>query len=216
MQLLDLHGKWTLRSKSGQHVVPAQVPGDNVERVARGTPDSRSIPSRQRSRPPWIGREDWIYEREFRVSPAFLREIDLPELRRSRHHCHASFINGRRVAHSENMFARVRVEVKKFLRAGPNTIRIEFASPEKAAALEARAVALPDSARHQPGAVDAPESDPQGAMSFRLGLGHLPDGVRHQRRAFISARLRSAASSTSPPPSSTGRGRRDSGQSRPR
>ncbi len=143
MQILDLAGKWSLHAKDGQYAVSAQVPGDNISALmaARRIEDPYWADNEKRLQ--WIGRTDWVYERQFQVSRALLAEASVFL------HCDGLdtlatvLINGRRVARSENMFARLRVEVKEHLRLGANTICIELDSPENAAAAEARRLPYP-------------------------------------------------------------------------
>lgn len=141
MRILDLSGRWTL--KSGKHVIPAQVPGDNVSALLA----ARQIPDPYRAdhelQVQWVGREDWVYEREFRVPAALLSEKAVFLNCDGLDTVATIYINGRRVTRSENMFTRVRVEVKKFLRAGANTIQIEFVSPEKTAVAAAKRLPYP-------------------------------------------------------------------------
>ncbi|HQK77946.1 MAG TPA: glycoside hydrolase family 2 protein, partial [Candidatus Hydrogenedentes bacterium] len=91
----------------------------------------------------WVGREDWTYSRQFQVPPAFLDEKSIFLNCESLDTAAAVFINNRRVASTLNMFVRRRFEVRKFLRAGLNDIRVEFASPAKAAAAVARNLPYP-------------------------------------------------------------------------
>ncbi len=143
MITLNLAGKWTLTSGDGRHALPAQVPGDNISALlaARRIQDPYGADNERRLQ--WIGRTDWAYEREFAVTEAFLAE------RSAFLNCDGLdtlatiVINGRRVARSENMFVRLRVDVKRVLRLGANTIRIEFRSPENAAAAEAGRLPYP-------------------------------------------------------------------------
>ncbi len=143
MKTLNLAGRWKLRTKRGEHAVPAQVPGDNVSALlaARKIPDPYRADNELQVQ--WIGREDWVYEREFRVPAAWLAERSVFLNCDGIDTLATIFLNGRRVTRSANMFARVRVEVKKFLRAGRNTIRIEIASAEKAAIAAARRLPYP-------------------------------------------------------------------------
>ena len=143
MQILDLTGQWSLRAKKISTPIPACVPGDNVSALlaARRIPDPYWADNELQVQ--WIGRQDWIYERSFRVIPALLAEQAVFL------HCDGLdtiatiFINDRRVTGSENMFTRLRVEVKKYLHTGQNTLRIEFASPERAALAEAKQLPYP-------------------------------------------------------------------------
>ena len=72
----------------------------------------------------------------------FARNVDLSE-RRGRRYGRHSFLNGHRIADVANAFLRHRLEVKPYLRQGTNRIRIEFASPEKAALAESKKLAYP-------------------------------------------------------------------------
>ena len=143
MQTLNLSGNWTLRSADGQHTLPARVPGDNISALLAAKQIPNPYWADNEIRLQWIGRTDWVYERQFRVSPAqyaaqsiFLNCDGLDTLA-------TIFINDRRVTHSENMFTRLRVEVKPYLRVGRNTIRIAIDSAEVAAVAEARRLPYP-------------------------------------------------------------------------
>ena len=133
MKTLDLSGRWNLKSKRGGHVVPAQVPGDNHSALlaARKIPDPYWADNERAVQ--WVGREDWVYSRQFKLTPAFMAEKSIFLNCDCLDTVATVFINDRRVARSENMFARQRFEVRNFLRTGLNDIRIEFTSPEKAA-----------------------------------------------------------------------------------
>lgn len=148
MQVLDLSGRWKLRSR--HHTLAATVPGDNVSALlaAKRIPDPYRADHERQAQ--WIGREDWVYEREFRVPAAWLAEKSVFLNCDGLDTVAGIFVNGRRVARSENMFARVRVEVKKFLRAGANTLRIELAAPETAALAAARRLPYPIPHTQQP------------------------------------------------------------------
>ena len=143
MKTIELSGPWTLRNRNGNWNLPAQLPGDtHTALLADG-----KIPD------PFYGtnelalqtlhREDWIYEREFTVAPALLKEesvyLELDDVDTMAR----IFLNGKLAASLENAFLRHRVEAKHLLHAGTNTIRIEIASPEKAAEAEAKKIAYP-------------------------------------------------------------------------
>lgn len=143
MEFLDLRGPWTLRSKDGRHRLPARVPGDNVSALlaARRIPDPFWTDNEKHLQ--WIGRTDWSYERQFRISRSFLAHSSIFLNADSLDTVATIFINDRLVARTENMFVRQRIEVKDFLQIGSNTIRIEFSSPEKTAASAATRLPYP-------------------------------------------------------------------------
>ena len=143
MQTLNLTGNWTLCSADGKLKLPAVVPGDNISALlaAKQIPDPYWADNEIRLQ--WIGRADWVYERQFQVSQAQFAEQSIFLNCDSLDTLATIFINDRRVTHSENMFVRLRVEVKPFLRVGRNTIRIVIASAEVGAADEARLLPYP-------------------------------------------------------------------------
>ena len=143
MQTLDLTGQWALRAKTNSTAVPAQVPGDNVSALlaARRIPDPYWADNELQVQ--WIGRTDWIYERNFSLTAGMLTEQSVFLNCDGLDTFATIFINDQRVAVSENMFARVRVEVKQFLHVGQNALRIEFASPERAAIAESKQLPYP-------------------------------------------------------------------------
>ena len=143
MQTIDLTGNWKLRAKNDSAAIPARVPGDNVSALlaARRIPDPYRADNEIQVQ--WIGRQDWVYERSFSVPAALLAERSVFLNCDGLDTIATIFINDRRVAHSENMFARLRVEVKPYLRPGANTLRIEFTSPEKASAAEFKQLPYP-------------------------------------------------------------------------
>ena len=143
MQTLNLTGHWTLCSAEGKHKIPAVIPGDNISALlaAKKIPDPYWADNEIRLQ--WIGRTDWVYERQIHISPAHFAEQSIFLNCDSLDTLATIFINGRRVARSENMFTRLRVEVKPFLRVGPNTIRITIDSAEVGAASEARRLPYP-------------------------------------------------------------------------
>ena len=80
----------------------------------------------------WIEQHDWEYRTTFRL-PASLRnsgEIDL--VFDGLDTLATVFLNGRRIASSDNMFVPQRLAVRRWLRPGANELRVFFASAGKA------------------------------------------------------------------------------------
>jgi beta-mannosidase len=128
MQTLDLTGTWKLRSAKDKSAIPAQVPGDNLSALlaAGRVPDPHWADNETKVQ--WVGREDWVYQRTFQVTPAMLAEKSVFLNCDGLDTVATIFINGKRVAESDNMFTRLRPQVKRFLRPGANDIRIEIRS----------------------------------------------------------------------------------------
>lgn len=136
MLKIDLSGVWKLRNKSGNLVVPATVPGDTHSALlaAGKIPDPYWGDNELRLQ--GLGKEDWIYEREVEVTEQLLAEKSIFLHCESLDTIATIFINGLEVAQTRNAFVRYRFEVKKYLHVGCNELRIEIASPEKAALAE--------------------------------------------------------------------------------
>ncbi|HCE42798.1 MAG TPA: hypothetical protein DET40_04560 [Lentisphaeria bacterium] len=143
MKTLTLSGEWKLIRLKTKETVPAQVPGDTHSALL----DAGKIPdpywADNELAVQWIGREDWIYTRNFNVASGMLSEksiflncdcLDtLTEIK----------INGKKVGITENMFVRYRFEVKNFLVSGKNTIEILFHSAENAAVQASKKLKYP-------------------------------------------------------------------------
>jgi len=143
MNHLDLSGKWQLRRSDENRTIAAQIPGDNYSALlaAKQIPDPYF--RRNENEVQWVKEHDWEYSREFEV-PAALLKYDSVYLNAEMVDTFATIsINGKKVAVTENMFRRYRVDVKKYLQAGRNTIVIMFRSATKEAKKESLRQPLP-------------------------------------------------------------------------
>jgi beta-mannosidase len=138
MKLIDLTGKWKLTGKSSKLSAPADVPGDTHSALLAAGKIPDPYLADNETGLLWLGGEDWTYERSFEVSEEFLQESAVFLHCDSLDTMATLFLNDKKVAATKNMFVRYRFEVKKFLRAGTNRLRIEIASPEKAALAESK------------------------------------------------------------------------------
>jgi beta-mannosidase len=143
MQSIDLAGRWRLVRCSTGETVPAQVPGDTHSALLA----AGKIPD-----PYWgtnelqvqeIGREDWAYERELDVEASLLEAARVELSFECLDTIAEVFVNRKSVGRADNMFARWTFDVKRALRAGRNTVRVQFTSAENAAAAMARKLPYP-------------------------------------------------------------------------
>ncbi len=144
MNKIDLSGKWILRRKDGTgKPVPATVPGDTISALlaARQIPDPYE--GRNELDVQWIGREDWVFERSFTVPGQTARAAGLFLNFDSLDTVGRVFVNDRLAGRFANMFRRYRFDVNGMIRPGPNTIRVEFDSPEKTAIAAAAKLPYP-------------------------------------------------------------------------
>ncbi|MBM2841050.1 MAG: beta-mannosidase [Bacteroidetes bacterium] len=140
MKKINLNGTWQFRAIDKYKSLPggmravtrwmnATVPGT----VHTDLMASKRIPDpfyrMNENDVQWVDQQQWVYKREFSV-PASLLAQDAIQLVCEGLDTYAQIrINGRLVGETANMFVDHRLDVKKQLRAGKNTIEILFDSP---------------------------------------------------------------------------------------
>src|SRR5689334_12913787 len=77
----------------------------------------------------WIGKTDWEYRTTFNVSPATLKRQNVEIVFHGLDTYANVFVNDVSVLNADNMFRTWRVDVKKFIKPGQNSLRIKFRSP---------------------------------------------------------------------------------------
>ena len=82
----------------------------------------------------WIEQRDWEYRTTFRVSAALLAEDEIELACDGLDTLATVFLNGKKIATSDNMFVPLRLSVGPLLRAGANELRFHFASTGRALA----------------------------------------------------------------------------------
>lgn len=144
MAKLDLAGLWSLScDKPGFHAIPAQVPGDNYSALLdAGLIPDPNIGMNERN-VQWPRDYRWTWRRTFELDSAFLAQgriwlnIDsfdtVGEVR----------INSQAVAVNEDMFLRLRCDVKPFLKKGINVIEAIISRPEEYIDREKAKLTLP-------------------------------------------------------------------------
>ncbi len=91
------------------------------------------------------------------------------------------YVNGELALTCSNMFTQQRVDIKPHLKQGTNTIRVEFARVDLEGIARAKKIAISYSIGNGQQPNSTHELDPQNTMPFRMGLGHLFDGVGYLR-----------------------------------
>jgi len=128
---ISLDGDWEFASAGTGDWRPAVVPGCvHLDLMRNGLiPDP--FYREQENEVQWVAEEDWDYRKDFILpSPVFkMPRIDL--VCRGLDTLARIEINGREVGSADNMFRSWRFDVKPFLKAGGNEIRIRFESPVK-------------------------------------------------------------------------------------
>ncbi len=174
---LDLSGEYVLTSPKVKTKAKIALPGDVHTALleAGEIPDPYFGANEQVVM--WVHDTPWTMERRFTADAS---DIDgYLTLTLESVDCIATvLLNGEEVARTQNQFIRYDIDVTGKVRAGTNTLRLEFDRPPGPGPL---LVEGPDPAHQRP-ARRAHELRAQGRLPCRLGLGHLPDADRRLRQ----------------------------------
>lgn len=133
MYRLDLSGEWTLSKVGGKETVKAQLPGDTHSALIAAGKAADPYDRMNEAGLQWIGREDWVYSRDFTAGQELLSaeqvflNLDVVDT------VAKILVNGKLAGETDNMFVRVRLDVKPLLKKGSNKIEIAIKSPEREA-----------------------------------------------------------------------------------
>ncbi|MEP7075837.1 MAG: glycoside hydrolase family 2 protein [Acidobacteriota bacterium] len=126
---ISLDAGWTFREFGKPDWHSATVPGcvhtDLLANKLIEDPFYRDNEKKQQ----WIGKTDWEYRTTFKVSPELLNRQNIEIVFEGLDTYANVFVNDKPVLDADNMFRRWRVDVKKALKPGENTLRIRFRSP---------------------------------------------------------------------------------------
>ncbi len=140
MKKIDLNGKWQFKAINTYKSLPGSQRGvaQWMNAIVPGTVHTDLMANKQIADPfyrmnendvQWVDQHQWVYKREFRV-PASLLTQDAIQLVCEGLDTYAQVrINGKLVGETANMFVDHRMDVKKHVRVGKNTIEILFDSP---------------------------------------------------------------------------------------
>jgi len=139
---IDLAGTFTLTSPGNKLKLPIALPGDvhSALLAAGEIPDPYF--GENETDVMWVNRTPWTVERKFKATPA---EIDgYLTLTLENVDCIATvFLNGEAIAETQNQFIRYDIDVTGKLKAGTNTLRLEFAVTRDVARARAKAHPFP-------------------------------------------------------------------------
>ena len=130
--VINLHGTWTLKSDGGNISCPAEVPGDNYSALLAAGIISDPYYRLNELDALWVADTDWSYERTFDVPAEMLSANAVIINFDSIDTIAAVYINDKFIANVDNQFKRWRFQVKEYIKAGVNTLRLDFRSPVEA------------------------------------------------------------------------------------
>jgi beta-mannosidase len=126
---LSLQAGWQFREVGKDAWNPATVPGcvhtDLLNNKLIEDPFYRDNEQKQQ----WIGKTDWEYQTNFNVTPELLKHDQIDLVFEGLDTYASVFLNDSSVLNANNMFRTWRVDCKRLLKTGVNTLRIRFRSP---------------------------------------------------------------------------------------
>ena len=129
MYIQSLNGEWILTETGKTDAIPATIPGCvHTDLLAAGRIPDPFYRDNEKEQF-WVGETDWTYTRTFQVSDELLA-YEQVALR-----CYGLdtiadvTLNGEQIAHTENMHRTFVIDIKPHLKAGENTLQIDFAAP---------------------------------------------------------------------------------------
>lgn len=126
---IDMHTGWEFCNANSTDWIPATVPGC----VHTDLLNNKRIPDpfygSNESEVQWIEQTDWIYRKTFSLTKQFA-ELPFIELQFDGLDTYADvFVNDTLILEADNMFHYYRLDVKPYVHAGENEIRVYFHSP---------------------------------------------------------------------------------------
>lgn len=129
VERLSLDGEWQFRQVGKAIWYPARVPGcvhlDLLENRLIPDPFYRDNELKVQ----WVENEDWEYRREFEVPDTLFKKPHVELVLEGLDTFAAVYLNGQKVAETNNMFRTYRFDVRPFLQPHQNEIVIRFDSP---------------------------------------------------------------------------------------
>ncbi|GGO64799.1 beta-mannosidase [Bowmanella pacifica] len=130
-QRLDLCGDWQFRQANAATWLPAQVPGCNfTDLLANGLIDEPFYRDNE-TKLQWIEQEDWHYQKRFNLSADWWQYQDIQLVAEGLDTFCDLYLNGHKLAESQNMFIGQHFLCKSLLKEGENLLEIRFRSPIK-------------------------------------------------------------------------------------
>lgn len=144
-QQIDLNGAWQFRQVGKTSWVKATIPSvvqldllnaGLIEDPFYGTNEEKIA---------WIELENWEYQKDFEVSEDLLQQEAIELVFEGLDTYAEVFVNGVSLLQSDNMFCTWRIDCKKQLKVGKNSLTVVFKSPikEKEAAYQSLGYQLP-------------------------------------------------------------------------
>ncbi|MEC9489304.1 MAG: glycoside hydrolase family 2 protein [Halanaerobiales bacterium] len=129
MKKISLNGKWQLNQTEQEEFINAEVPGCvHTDLIAAGEIDDPFYRNNE-EKVMWIGESDWDYSRKFSLGPEFISAKKIILSAQGLDTLSEIYLNGEKIAATNNMYRKWEFEVQEYLREGENEIKVHFNSP---------------------------------------------------------------------------------------
>jgi beta-mannosidase len=126
---VSLNSGWKFREINKTEWLPATVPGCvHTDLLANKLIDDPFYRDNEK-RLQWIGKTDWEYQTTFSVLAETLKRQNIEIVFQGLDTYASVFLNDKPILEADNMFRTWRVDVKRSIKQGQNTLRIKFRSP---------------------------------------------------------------------------------------
>lgn len=126
MNKLILDGEWKLTDDKGQYSLSADVPGDVCADLLKQELLPDPFYRENELEYQWVAERNWIFEREFDVNDTLLSEEKVLLQCDGLDTVATIYINDKKIADTDNMHRTYEWDIKDFINAEKNTIRITF------------------------------------------------------------------------------------------
>jgi beta-mannosidase len=135
LQTVPLNASWLFaqRGAGEEHWLPAQVPGDVHLDLLRNKIIADPYFRDNEAKLQWIEDANWSYQTTFDVTPEMLRRIHVDLVFDGLDTTAHVTLNGDKILDANNMFRQWRVDGKRHLHPGNNSLRVDFDAPAKVA-----------------------------------------------------------------------------------
>ncbi len=129
MREQSLSGSWHIRQVGGDEWITGAVPGDvHTALLAAGRIPDPYVGDNEKQLL-WVSETDWEYRRMFTPDPLVLNEEKVYLVCDGLDTLADVYLNGKHLAHTDNMYRQYSFEVKNLLKEGENEIRVVFGAP---------------------------------------------------------------------------------------
>ncbi len=129
MTTYNLNGQWNMTRVTSGEQYSVNVPSDNYTQLLNlgVIPDPYYKDNEKLVE--WIGREDWSYEKSFVLTEADLANRKILLICKALDTVCEIYINGELAGRGENAHLKYEFDIKPFVKAGDNTVKIIFFAP---------------------------------------------------------------------------------------